>query len=453
MNISIPVNNTMEFIEDTQISPFISHVKIKVCWVGQQPNRNHTVITKDVATEMGRNLPGSPIVGYYNKENKDFEQHNREIDFSDGDVKFVDTTRPYGFVPPDAKVWFQVFSDGGIQHEYLCTEGYIWTKAYPESQRIISNGNNQSMEIDRETSDGYWTNDVNLGKRIFIYSEALIEKLCVLGEHFEPCFEGASVTAFSLNSPEFEEFKTTMFSMINELKEAIKGGSDMEENKNVLPTETENPAEGNFAAQEDAPAENPTEVQAEFKKAEEDEEKKNSEDNSDKENSGKNEDNKKGSEEEDDDKKKNYNLDEVVEYQELSTKYAALEAQLNELQDKYTALETEKNALEGEVTGLREFKLAGERKAKEDMIASFYMLDDEAKKDCVENIDKYSLDDIEAKLSVYCFRNGINFATEEKTTEEQGIQPTSFSLNEQIDADDAPEWVKTVRKIQNKEEF
>lgn len=453
MNISIPVNNTMEFIEDTQISPFISHVKIKVCWVGQQPNRNHTVITKDVATEMGRNLPGSPIVGYYNKENKDFEQHNREIDFSDGDVKFVDTTRPYGFVPPDAKVWFQVFSDGGIQHEYLCTEGYIWTKAYPESQRIISNGNNQSMEIDRETSDGYWTNDVNLGKRIFIYSEALIEKLCVLGEHFEPCFEGASVTAFSLNSPEFEEFKTTMFSMINELKEAIKGGSDMEENKNVLPTETENPAEGNFAAQEDAPAENPTEVQAEFKKAEEDEEKKNSEDNSDKENSGENEDNKKGSEEEDDDKKKNYNLDEVVEYQELSTKYAALEAQLNELQDKYTALETEKNTLEGEVTGLREFKLAGERKAKEDMIASFYMLDDEAKKDCVENIDKYSLDDIEAKLSVYCFRNGINFATEEKTTEEQGIQPTSFSLNEQIDADDAPEWVKTVRKIQNKEEF
>lgn len=453
MNISIPVNNTMEFIEDTQISPFISHVKIKVCWVGQQPNRNHTVITKDVATEMGRNLPGSPIVGYYNKENKDFEQHNREIDFSDGDVKFVDTTRPYGFVPPDAKVWFQVFSDGGVQHEYLCTEGYIWTKAYPESQRMISNGNNQSMEIDRETSDGYWTNDVNSGKRIFIYSEALIEKLCVLGEHFEPCFEGASITAFSLNSPEFEEFKTTMFSMINELKEAIKGGSDMEENKNVLPTETENPAEGNFAAQEDAPAENPTEVQAEFKKAEEDEEKKNSEDNSDKENNGENEDNKKGSEEEDDDKKKNYNLDEVVEYQELSTKYAALEAQLNELQDKYTALETEKNALEGEVTGLREFKLAGERKAKEDMIASFYMLDDEAKKDCVENIDKYSLDDIEAKLSVYCFRNGINFATEEKTTEEQGIQPTSFSLNEQIDADDAPEWVKTVRKIQNKEEF
>jgi len=55
---------------------------------------------------MGRNLPGSPIVGYYNKEEKDFEQHNRELDLSDGDVKFIDTTFPYGFVPTDAQVWF-----------------------------------------------------------------------------------------------------------------------------------------------------------------------------------------------------------------------------------------------------------------------------------------------------------------------------------------------------------
>jgi hypothetical protein len=27
----------------------------------------------------------------------------------------------------DAKVWFQWFKDDGIPHEYLCTEGYIWT--------------------------------------------------------------------------------------------------------------------------------------------------------------------------------------------------------------------------------------------------------------------------------------------------------------------------------------
>lgn len=449
MNLSIPVNNVMEYIEDTKISPYISHVKIKVCWVGQQPNRNHTVITKDVALEMGRNLPGSPIVGYYNKDNKDFEQHNRELNITeDGEVQFIDTTFPYGFVPTDAKVWFQWFSDSGVKREYLCTEGYVWTGAYPESKRMVDKGNNQSMELDRQDSPGHWADDVNSGHRIFIYNEALIKKLCVLGEHFEPCFEGASISGYSLNSQEFEEFKTTMFSMINELKEAInKGGSDMEENKNTLPVEGEEATPETFAAEETV-EETPTEAPAQDEFAKKDEEEKTSEDNSDKENTDKNEDNneEEKSEDEDEDKKKKYNLEEVVEYQELTQKYATLEAQLNELQEKYNALETENN-------GLREFKLAGERKAKEDMIAKFYMLDDAAKKECIDNVDNYSLEEIESRLSVYCFRNGINFASEENKSEEQEIQPTVFNLNNQEDADDAPEWVKAVRRFQNKEEF
>ena len=70
-----------------------------------------------------------------------------------------------------------------------------------------------------------------------------------------------------------------------------------------------------------------------------------------------------------------------------------------------------------------------------------------------DNIDNYNLDEIEAQLSVYCFRNGINFASEEDNSEEQEIQPTTFNLNNNEDTDDAPEWVKAVRCIQNKEEF
>jgi len=27
----------------------------------------------------------------------------------------------------DAKIWFQWFEDDGVPHEYLMTEGYIWT--------------------------------------------------------------------------------------------------------------------------------------------------------------------------------------------------------------------------------------------------------------------------------------------------------------------------------------
>jgi hypothetical protein len=91
---------------------------------------------------MGRKLAGSPIVGFYNKETQDFDTHNRDLCVTDDGFEIVDITKPYGFVPSDAKVWFQTFVDDGIEHEYLVTEGYIWTGAYPESQRILDKGNN-----------------------------------------------------------------------------------------------------------------------------------------------------------------------------------------------------------------------------------------------------------------------------------------------------------------------
>lgn len=67
------MNNTVEMINITPFNPLISKCEIKVCWVGYQPNRNHSIITKEVATEMANSLPGSPIVGFYNEETKDFE--------------------------------------------------------------------------------------------------------------------------------------------------------------------------------------------------------------------------------------------------------------------------------------------------------------------------------------------------------------------------------------------
>lgn len=145
----------MEYIQNTQISPLVSKGVCKVCYVGQQPNRNHTVITKEVAIEMGRKLPGSPIVGYFNQETKDFEGHNRAIDIKDGKFAIVDVTRPYGFVPDNANVWFQKFNDEGVEREYLVTDVYIWTGVYPESKRILENGNNHSMELNEKINQDF----------------------------------------------------------------------------------------------------------------------------------------------------------------------------------------------------------------------------------------------------------------------------------------------------------
>lgn len=400
----------MEYIKGTEITPFISKGVCKVCYVGQQPNRNHTVITKDLAIEMGRKLPGNPVVGYFNKDTKDFEGHEREIVVQDGKFEIVDMTRPYGFVPTDANVWFQKFNDDGVEHEYLVTDVYIWDGIYPESKRILEQGNNQSMELSKENQSGFWTNDDKTNARIFIYNEALIEKLCVLGENVEPCFEGAQIKSqFSLeDNPEFQEFKTTVYSMMEQLKETLnKGGSQepMEENKVV--TEFEN-TEENKNTPEDP--------------------KKKPEDKETPPNTSAC-----GT------KKKEYNLEDVEEYTELLNKFNALESQ-------YFALEQEKAALDTEIAALREFKLTAERKEKQQMIDSFYMLSDEDKKDVTEHIDTYSLDDIEAKLSIICVRNKVNFNLNDDKKNEQEDNPQGlFNLNGGI-TDNAPDWIKAIRE-------
>lgn len=154
---------------------------------------------------------------------------------------------------------------------------------------------------------------------------------------------------------------------------------------------------------------------------------------SDKGDNGENDDDKK--------KKKNYSLEDVVEYTELKAQY-------DELQTKFAALETENNSLKEQIAPLAEFKNAAEKKDKEDMIAKFYMLSDEDKADVVENIDKYSLDDIEAKLSVICVRNKVSFDLDENNKPNGA---TTFNLNNgSEDDDDMPAWVKAAFATANK---
>ena len=99
------------------------------------------------------------------------------------------------------------------------------------------------------------------------------------------------------------------------------------------------------------------------------------------------------------------------------------------------------DALTVENTELKEYKLNIEKKEKEAMIDRFFMLSEEDKADVIANIDTYSLDEIEAKLSTIGFRKGINFSL---NTEEV---PNNMSLN--IKNDDEPSgtytWVDAVK--------
>ena len=114
--------------------------------------------------------------------------------------------------------------DGETIREYLMTEGYIWTGQYPESQRIIEQGNNQSMELAENYLDATWTKDDNGKPQFFIINEAIVSKLCILGDDCEPCFEGSHITAPTIQFSFEDGFKEQLFSMMNELKDLLKEG-------------------------------------------------------------------------------------------------------------------------------------------------------------------------------------------------------------------------------------
>lgn len=542
MHKSIKLDFPCEFINIKPFNPLISKCQIKVCYVSDQPNRNRSIITKEVATEMANSLPGSPIVGFYNEGKQDFEEHNKIIDISNGQFKIKDTTRPYGFVDLGAKAWFQKFlDDDEVEREYLMTEGWLWTGQYPETQRVIEKGNNQSMELSEDFLNASWTKDINGKSKFFIINEAIIEKLCILGADVEPCFEGASITSFSLSFD--EEFKTQLFSLMNELKEFMeKGGTPVfttyaveigdalwsalysyiektypdtncdycssiyriegiyEDNGQkfaILQGKSDMKyyrldfvvAADNISFSENitevtktyVPAENPqfsAEAYAEYEKEyaakkekKEDEEKKSEEedkteqektDNSEDKVEDEDDEEKKKKkeyaqekcpkcgkpieecdcedEEEEDEKKASYSLEEIPEYSELQNKYSALEAEK-------LALEEQIANLNSQLATLTSFKAQVEKNQKMDMIASFYMLSDEDKADVLTNIDSYSLDDIEAKLSIICVRNKVSFDLDKNTSlNEEG--PTTYNLNGGSFEDaTAPAWVKAVRAV------
>lgn len=384
---------------------------------------------------MAKTLHGCPIVGFYDQAEQDFSGHNRSIEVGDGKFRIVDKTKAYGFVDSSSKIWFQKFLDNNrVERDYLMTEGYLWTTIYPESKRILEHGNNQSMELNEEKLKGSWTFDDKGLPKFFIINEAMIQKLCILGEDVEPCFEGAGIAAqFSFDG----DFKNQLFSLMEDIKTALsKGGFTSMENEKLDPTLENNDPELEFKKkeEEDEKKENPFAPKEDDKKEEDkpaeggEGEKKPAE--------------KEEKEDDEEDKKKKPAAKHTLTDEEIS------ESELyKNLAVQFTQLQREFDSLKNEIEPLRTFKADADRKEKQEMIDRFYMLSDDDKKDCLENIDKYSVDDIEAKLSIICVRNKVSFNLDDdkKDPEPEKKDPLLFSLDNNDDGDSAPAWIKAVR--------
>lgn len=441
MNKSIATIQSPEFINLTplEINPLMSACEVKVLYVGE--NRNHTYISKEVATEMAKTLRGAPIVGYYREEKEDFRDHGNQVVLDDEGIKFNCLTRPYGFVSPDAKVWFQEFEDTDgfgnvLTREYLMTTGYLWTGQFPECKSAVEGeGKPHSMELDDETLDGHFETNAR-GMDFFIINDATFSKLCILGDDVEPCFEGSKVSAPQVSTSFTkvdDNFKKTLFTMMQDLQFALKGGQTMEDVvTSVVEPIAEEPVNEPVSEPivEESPSENYTapdtvteEVAAEAESVEVVEE-------------------------------------EVVEpviseeepvaaeepvVDETAEQFALLEAENAELKAKVFELETKLDALISENEELKAFKLKTEDAEKDAMIASFAMLSEEDKADVIQNKANYTLEEIESKLSVICVRKKVNFSLSDNEKNNNNMDGKVFTYSLDASETSVPAWVQAVK--------
>ena len=497
MHQSIATIDSPEFInlQPLEINPLMSSCEIKVLYLGE--NRNHSYITKEVATEMAKTLRGAPIVGYYKEDKEDFRDHGEKVTFDDEGIKFECMTKPYGFVSPDARVWFQKFEEqdefgNQLTREYLMTTGYLWTGQYEEAKLAVEgNGRPQSMELDPETLDGHWSTNNKTGMDFFIINDAIFSKLCILGEDVEPCFEGASVTApevskkFSLD----DNNRKTLYTMMQDLKFALEGGNNMDIEQNLVAEETaaetevveetvenETPADeyaiADSLVREETPVVEPetkeveeeTEADVEIEEIVEEEpiveENLTNDDNSEQSISTENQDSiedtqssqenfaKSDNKDEDDNEEDSESEEEDKEYEcgknKKKKSYSLLENELAEVKAAYSELESKYQALV-------EFKETVDNEKKDALIASFYMLSDEDKAEVVENKAKYSLEDIEAKLSVICVRKKVNFDLDDTSkndniVEEKEVMTYNVSDNENTSI---PAWISALKNTRD----
>lgn len=430
-NRSVATIEAPEFINIQPYNPLISHCEIKVLYLGQ--NRNHSYIDKNTAIQMANSLPGTPIVGAYRKDVEDFGDHGHIIHIENGEVTFSCKTVPYGFVAPDAQVWFKKFIDtdsfgNEIEREYLMTTGYLWTGQYEEAMKAVQEGKGQSMELDEATLNGKWETDNRTGMEFFIINDAIFSKLCILGDDVEPCFEGAAVTAQEVSSKfSYKDFSTTLFTMMNELKEALrnKGGSEMPDEfteaavdesleENIEETESVEEPGAEFV-DDDGLTEEVTEDPLTDEVFEE------TDDLTD----------------DDDDQ-------EVVEDTDdegSSTK----KRKFTLTEEEYTALKAENDALKQELAELKTFKLEIENQKKDALINQYYMLSDEDKADIIAHKSEYSLEEIESKLAVIYVKKNVDFSMNEESEESEDDPSTTFSLEETVDC--VPSIVEALRNV------
>lgn len=458
MNKSISVVDSIELIplDYTDVSSLITKVKIKVFHLGE--NRNRSYIDKDTALKMARGLRGNPIVAYYKEEKEDFSDHEKHIEITEKGVEFKTKTVPYGFVDLNADVWFEDYLDTDKQgnqalHTYVVTEGVVWTEQFQELQdTLVKDGERpHSMEIGK--TKGFWADNINPNCDIFIINDAVITKLCMMGEDVEPCFVGSSIsTQFSKENYPDGSFVRELLDLKEKIHYALnsnEGGSSMKKNgvgteegldptlNGQQPEDFKNDDKKDEEGKGGEGCENPEEKGQEDKKDDEEDKK------------GKGKDFVKDKEEEDE--KKPEEKEDPKKDKEDDEEKKKAEKQFQDLSARFEELTNQFSALKQENEQLLAFKKEVEDKQKDELIESFNMLSEEDKKEVIDHKADFSLEEIKSKLSVIGFEKGVDFSLgKNQKDKNNGAQsdPMIFEMGGEGNTN-LPSWLRAVEQVRN----
>lgn len=425
-NTSVATIAAPEFVNlaEDALNPGISKADVKVLYLGE--NRNGSFINKETAMKMSETLRACPIVGAYRKDIDDFGDHGEIIHIENGEITFDCATVPYGFVAPDAKVWFKEFADydefgNTVNREYLMTTAYLWTGQYPEIERCVKEGMGQSMELDGKSIDGHWAENSESGIEFFIINDASFTKLCVLGDGVEPCFEGASVEAPNISDKFSKEgFTTTLYNMMNELKFALAENAEKtDDSESAKEEETTD-----FAEKQEEEVEETANEAVEF--AENAEESTESTESAEvvEENLDQESDFSANTEEEKESEEVVENTEESAdnEFAEKDAEIETLKSEIASLQEKYSLLETEAEEL-------RSYKASRISADKDALINKYNMLSDDDKAEIIANKDSYSYEEIESKLALLYVKKNVDFDDQEEEVPVSNEATLTFGLS------------------------
>lgn len=238
----LPVTFTKTGEVDGKDIRFIS-VTIDVLHTGE--NRNGSVFDKETVDAAAESIKNTPILGYIEKDRAgeiDFKGHEHKLVMDDEGIKYVYAGSAYGVIPESCNPrWVTKQDDKGIEREYFCVDGLLWTK-FDDACDIFRRDSkkNHSMEITQ--IKGYVNEAGHYTVTSFLFDGCCI--LSTTDPKIRPAMDGSEIAVnFSADTiagqvkkmlDEYTALKSSQSSKEAEIKNFAKGEDSLDKKEEIL---------------------------------------------------------------------------------------------------------------------------------------------------------------------------------------------------------------------------